>query len=192
MLTKVGRVLLNMAFNPDAFPMPSPNRFYFTDKATIPGKDYNGNDLYFCVRASSISMTVLSTAITATSNGVAFGSGNTPATENDYTIENQILGLTASVTSDNYMTFNAETDSWDLNFQFTINNPGETDVTISEMCRFVSTAKNATKGASGSGNTSVLVERIVLDAPVTIPAGEASVINYTFSRPTVIVDPVVE
>ena len=189
MLTKVGRVLLNMAFNPDTFCMPAPNRYYFNDKASIPGKDYNGDDYYFCVRASALSTGLLSSAVSANSNGVAFGSGTTPATEDDYTIENQILGLTASVSNDNYMSFNSETDSWDITYQYTVNNPGETDVTISEMCRFTTTAKNTTKGSSGSGTTSVLLERIVLDDPVTIPAGEASVINYTFSRPALIVDP---
>lgn len=189
MLTKVGRVLLGLVFNPDTYPFPAANRYYFSDKCTIPGKNFNGDELYFAVRPGSISYGVSGTAVSAGTSGWLFGSGTTPATEDDYTIESQITGITGTYSSDNYMQYNSDTESWDLFFQYTINNPTENDVVISEMCRFITIAKGTTKGGASSGTTSVMLERVVLDNPVTVPAGEASVINYTFSKPCVIEDP---
>ena len=105
--------------------------------------------------------------------GVVVGSGNAPATKADYKLENIITSGLKSVSSTN------ATDALDNGVEnikaIILQNTTETDITISEvgligMCY------------SGSGDSYykyLMVDRTVLDVPVTIPAGESKAISYS-------------
>lgn len=108
---------------------------------------------------------------TTSSQNVDFGIGTTPATVNDYKLENKIVtgikvAYPSSVTTE-------QTDShilWTVTFGVT----ASVEVTISE----IGLKSRAVTGDGGSSST-VLVDRTVLDTPITIPAGQSKQITYT-------------
>ena len=108
---------------------------------------------------------------TTSAQNVEFGIGTTPATVNDYKLESEIttgisVAYPSSVTTE-------QTDSyilWTVTFGVT----ASVEVTISE----IGLKSRAVIGDGGSTNN-VLVDRTVLDAPVTIPAGQSKQITYT-------------
>ena len=107
------------------------------------------------------------TALPTRYGGVLFGTGTTPPTLNDYTISGEaVKNLSVSVAY-------KETDDESvhtLEILYTITNVATEPVTIGEIAAFCGTGINA-KGA--------LLERTVLDSPVTIPAGGVGQVTYT-------------
>lgn len=110
------------------------------------------------------------TNITTTSIGVAFGDGAEPVTPDDWKLSgNLVTGIVASATIQR--TNCAEYA--EITAIYTITNGNAADVTISEV---------GTYGRVPSGTkdyTNALVERTVLDSPVTIPAGGVGQVTYT-------------
>lgn len=101
-------------------------------------------------------------------DGVVLGRGTTPATLDDYMLEDQITeGLSASVASE----LDADNDTV---LTLTVTNISAEDITIGEIGIVV-----AAPTGTNSGSTKVLIERTVLDSPVTIPAGGVAVVTYT-------------
>lgn len=93
--------------------------------------------------------------------GVAFGDGDTPPTLDDITLSgNMVTTLTVtpvySITSDASGAENA--------VEYTIINTGADAVTIKEVGLFY--------GSNNASSPPILIERSVLDTPVTIPSGE--------------------
>ena len=107
------------------------------------------------------------------SSGVLFGDGDTPVTVDDYNIKgNRITNLTVSSNSVvNYSDSNKAT----MTVNYTVTNNNATDVTIKEIAMFKMTQK------SGSNNTAfyLMLDRTVLDSPVTIEAGGIGQVTYT-------------
>lgn len=147
----------------------------------IEGKDYQGNTKYF--QPMIISTKTLVTTLSTSNYGFAFGTGDTPATENDYTIESIISsGLSASFSPISYFTgensYNSEDDEMSMYIDITLTNTSQDSITIKEMCRFGYGYYSDTKGSTPSSRTVTLLDRIVLDSPITIPAGEVIVLRY--------------
>lgn len=92
-------------------------------------------------------------------NGVLFGSGDTPVSIADNKLNSIISGLTGSgsVTK----TYDAESGLTTISSIITITNGGDTDVTIKEVGL----------NLNYTGNWAMLMDRTVLEAPITIPAG---------------------
>ena len=115
---------------------------------------------------------------TASGTGIHIGSGNTPATENDYDLEAQITsGVSGTVAQ------NLSQDS-NVNPQrelvVTITNTGNTDITINEIGYFDGLNCNSTQGSTSSFSVATaMLDRTVLAAPLTIAAGDYGVIKYT-------------
>lgn len=129
-------------------------------------------------------VTSLSESGSGASSGVAFGTGTTAPTENDYTIESIISsGLTLSGTPSKQYNFDSENDKYYVYYDFTLANTTESDIAISEICLFVTLYPADTKGASPStsvyNNFSVMMDRTVLETPIVIPAGESGVVRYS-------------
>ena len=120
---------------------------------------------------------------TNSSTGVAFGSGNTAATENDYTVT-PIGGLSVTSPGSTFTTvYDSENNKFYTYSNFTVTNNNAEAVTIREIGKFnvfyKSTAIGTLCGSSNSDKMSVLIDRVVLDDPVTIPAGESGVVRYS-------------
>ena len=105
-----------------------------------------------------------------TTSGIVLGSGTTPPTINDFRLESQITsGLHCSVASvyhsEGYVTRN-----------ITATNISDHEITIAEIgyqCQ-IYTGEN-----TSSGSKFVLMDRSLLQTPVTIPVGGVGVISYT-------------
>ncbi len=100
---------------------------------------------------------------------VRFGSGTTPATVNDYTLESQI-NSDITVTNPNKVT-TEQTDSY-ISWTATFGVKASVEITISEIGLIA-------KAYLSSGAVTTLVDRTVLDTPITIPAGQSKQITYT-------------
>lgn len=183
MLTKFGKIA-NMFNGSDSFLPWTNNTSKLVCGCTT--KNVLGENRYVCpyqYTGFSAEWRHINTAVTsgnvgANTAGFAVGSGTTPASVNDYTIENQILGLeqigNASATDAYYDPDNDCTVAYKT---VTLSNNTGSDVTISEVALFRTYYVNSTKGGSLSGQERFLVDRTILDEPVTIPNGEAGVIR---------------
>lgn len=104
--------------------------------------------------------------------GVCFGSGTTPPTEDDYRMEGDLF------TTYNYSQTSASNKST-MSYTYTITNTGTEDFTIREVGLIASAyAKHSSNYYYYSD--CVLLERTVLESPITIPAnGGVGQITYT-------------
>ena len=101
--------------------------------------------------------------------GVSFGIGTTPATTSDYCLES-ILGSTQISVSVPSAVSYSRGDAFDeYSVSFGVTNITAEAITISEVGLI----------ATPSSANYVLVDRTVLDTPVTIPAGQSKQITYT-------------
>lgn len=113
--------------------------------------------------------------------GVAFGDGTTEPTEDDTWLSgNQHTSITSSNTTVE-VTESEEGDERCVTAVYTINNNTGADITIGEVGLF---SYCTILGPSGSYNAyiSVLIERSLLENPITIPAGGVGKVTYTISR----------
>ena len=97
------------------------------------------------------------------------GMGTTEATEDDYKLEAEATGLTCdsavtAIGSNNSKIYTA-----------TFSNTTDDDIVVTEIGFFVNNAYD------GNQYDNFLLERIVLDTPITIPAGESKPITYELS-----------
>lgn len=108
-----------------------------------------------------------------TNSGVCVGSGNTPAAKTDYKLENIISsGLTQLSSA---FAANALDNGRESVYVLVLKNTTDADITISEV-GLIGLGYTYPSNSSAEG---FLVDRTVLDVPVTIPAGESKTISYT-------------
>ena len=106
--------------------------------------------------------------------GVSFGTGTTPADISDYYLESILDPQKISVATPSAVSFSQFDTYEEHSVTFGITNKTAEAITISEM------GLTAMPYYSGSSTRKcVLVDRTVLDAPVTIPAGQSKQITYT-------------
>lgn len=100
--------------------------------------------------------------------GIVIGSGTTPATYHDYKLENMITsGLSATRVYADGKT------------RITLTNNSGGDITIGEIgVQMYSYTTALSTSNNETGRKVVLVERTVLDSPMTIPNGGSGVIDY--------------
>lgn len=108
--------------------------------------------------------------------GIVFGSGNAPATIDDYKLSGDpISGITNSYTKES--TFAENGSLGDISIVYTITNNNETDITIGEIGYFT---ENYVQMANGKmRHVAYLWERTALESPITIPAGGVGQVEYT-------------
>ena len=108
--------------------------------------------------------------------GVSFGTGTTPATASDYSLES-ILGTTQiSVATPSSVSFSRVDTYEEYSVTFGVTNKTADAITISEVGL---TAIPYSYSSSTNVLKYALVDRTVLDTPVTIPAGQSKQITYT-------------
>lgn len=185
MLTKWAKRFLRVRSSDNSFPgvgTGSGGRSYFEFKNNGGATHYGG------AAGSTLTLSLL-TSLTArgtnSSRGFALGSGTTPATEDDYTIESLISsGLSFSATPVKNQAYDVENDVYSIYFDLVINNTSSAPITVSEICMFQFMYETTNLGdainTAGSYANSVLIDRTVLDTPITIPVGESKTIRYSF------------
>ncbi len=111
----------------------------------------------------------------SSSNGIRLGTGTTAPTENDYALESIIAsGMTATViTSSARVNGNIETI-----FAVTVTNTSTSDITIGEIGYYGVQPMYTSEGSTASSNSTIMYDRTLLNAPVTIGAGDSATINY--------------
>ena len=148
--------------------------------------DYNGNSRQLFGNQNSqqylfpqtSSYTYMQGSISSSVNSsapVMFGSGTTPPTVNDYKIEKLI---STGLTINNTESVRSVTDEGVIFTNiYTLTNTSSIDITISEVAWYAYSYYSA----SASNNTHFLLDRTLLDSPVTIPAGEMAQVTYTLN-----------
>lgn len=106
------------------------------------------------------------------SSGFFFGNGTTPPSMEDYTCSGEEI-TTLSVVSHG-SSIDAAENGYRCKVHMILKNTGDEDVTIAEICRKGILVADDSKGTA----TPCLIERVVLDEPVVIPAGENGTVNY--------------
>ena len=191
MLTKWGKKVVACAKNNGATQYYIPTvGLANTSVAYIEAKNAGGTTVYI---NPYFQATPVYTAITAAlvasgsgaSYGVAFGSSNTAATENDYTLGSQVTGITVSTTPSVETVFDSVNYRYIAKLDYVVQNNTGSDVTIKEIgffIRFLSaTTRGGTPSSTSANRTSIMMDRTVLDSPVTIPSGTAGVVRYAFA-----------
>lgn len=112
---------------------------------------------------------------------MCLGSGTTPATINDYCMENQI---TSGLTQVNAPTVTRVQDDDGVSYisTFVVRNTSEETMSISEFGMFGNSKESA---SSGSTNKVFMTEHTVLDEPIVIEPGQMKCLQYVvrFSDP---------
>lgn len=152
-------------------------------KGLVPVYDTSGTTRYMSITSSSGSYNFpvsSSQSVVFNANaGIHVGRGNTPATENDYTLEDQITsGLTASTP-----TITQETDSSGnpyVEFLFTLSNTTANDIEVAEIGYFQLFRLSDTQGGNiTTTNRVLLLDRTILSPSVIVPANDSVAIKYT-------------
>ena len=112
---------------------------------------------------------------TVNKHGVSFGTGTTPADVSNYCLESILDDTQISVTVPSGVSFSRGDTFDEYSVSFGVTNKTAEAIIISEV------GLTAIPYNSGSSNevVYVLVDRTVLDTPITIPAGQSKQITYT-------------
>jgi hypothetical protein len=152
------------------------------NEGLLPVVAYNGTTYWLTPSSNIPNNPTGSFTTSASGNGICVGSGDTPEAATDYQLEEPI--------SDNLQASVVQTVDVDasgnpfLMYDITITNSGGSAVTIREIGYRQSLYAATTEGGSGSNRT-CLLDRTVLETPVTIEANGIATIRYTLK--TVIV-----
>lgn len=187
MLTKAGKIILGTRYGAGIANEPMPPVVLPSSSSQqigyIKGKDTRGNERFWCGNYGYATWSIVKN-MTEGNGGVVIGSGDTEATENDYTLESQITdGFTAG-SAQYSCVFDAVNNQYHARIQYTINNTGSEDLVIKEIGYYRSINYADTLGGLRTGSSQVLFDRTVLDEAVVIAAGTPGVINYDFIYPT--------
>ena len=115
--------------------------------------------------------------LNAASSGISIGTGTTPPTEDDYNLEETISsGVNVALTGTSY---GAESPWFPfIKYDLTITNTGANPLVVTEVGYKQNVRTTKVIGSTSSANTVVLLDRCVLDTPVTIAPGDAGIVTY--------------
>lgn len=108
-----------------------------------------------------------------TDSGICFGDGDTPPTEDDYTLSGS--HLTGLVSIDTKSESSIDGEDVVFTMHYTLENKGTTAVTVKEVA-WVSGHR-----ITMNNNGYFMLDRTLLDSPVTIEPGSVAKITYTRS-----------
>lgn len=102
--------------------------------------------------------------------GVIFGTGTIPATLDDYNLSGDVI---TAISANAAKTVEADSDSVTMETLYTITNTGTEAITIGEIayCAYLFT--------SASNGFGAMLERTVLETPITIEPGGVGQVTYT-------------
>jgi len=147
-------------------------------RGLLPVRAVDGNTFHVASYFNSYPRAVTETfTLSATAAGISVGSGNTPATDEDYQLESTITsGLTAQV--NRILDFDGSGYPY-IRYDIMLTNNTGNDIVVNEIGY-----KQNIQTATSSGGASVaarlcLIDRTVLNSPLVIEAGTYEVIRYT-------------
>ena len=109
--------------------------------------------------------------------GIHVGSGSTPPAESDYALEQPITsGLTATSPSIT-VNYDAAGNPY-KDILLTLSNTTSSDITITEVGYYVRMVYWDTQGVTTNNKMAFMIDRTLLDSPLTIPANGAGVLKY--------------
>lgn len=179
MLTAWAKKIFNLGGNTNVIPTCGA-----IQTASITAKHYDGTDIYVAGNPYAAGFgAYVAGAVSTESIGIVVGSGDTPATENDYALANKIsTGLTGTVTQST--AYDSETGKTSAYSVLTLTNTTSSDIVVKEVGCYsnfgTATEMGGTISTGGGRRKCALIDRTVLDTPVTVPANGNSVIRYSF------------
>lgn len=162
---------------------PEQIMFYPVDGSYIGSSPIVKHDLtkygdfgYWLTRAKCTSFPNRYETSASKAGGVFFGSGATPATQYDYKLETPITSGLSIVNPSQYSFNDNGNGQWTFSASYVVTNTTTAEITIREIG--IVTAVNT----DSSTYYPVLMERTVLDEPITIPAGDAKLITVKLTQ----------
>lgn len=178
MITKLGNEIYQNTLATYQFPNVNKTSNY----TSILAKCSAGTELYISpqMKAQQPQFGLL-TSISNTSTGWAFGTGTTPATEDDYTMES-IISSGITIGNSDQLTIDTETGKRTYTIIFTLNNTTGSDIEVSEIGYFASAygSNEINQAYSTSLERSYMLIHEVLEEAVTVPANDSAVIRIDF------------
>lgn len=149
-----------------------------SDRGGVPGRAVNGEFRYFNGSPSFLTNPTKSVTKDATAAGISVGIGSTAATEDDWQLESTLTtGINIALTDTTYG--NDAPGIPYAQYSVTVTNTGSDPITVKEIGYKQTVGSVIYPGATvGSGSRVFLLDRTVLDTPVTIAAGDAGIITY--------------
>lgn len=144
-------------------------------------RSVNGNDRFLTGKfnASGVfpNTTTKTFTLTASAAGISIGTGTAPESEDDYNLEQTITsGVNVVLTGTSY---GAENPWFPfVKYNLTITNTGANPLVVTEVGYKQTLDTVKLIGSSASVNTVLLLDRCVLDTPVTIAPGDAGIVTY--------------
>ena len=137
-----------------------------------------GTKYYFSPQFGKFPNTRAATFVNVAANaGISFGTGATPATEDDYQLQNTITGGVNVVLTGTKAGCNPPANPF-IEYTFTITNTSSSTLTITEVGYKQVVNAATTPGRNASAEITVLLDRTVLDTALAIEAGDAGVLVY--------------
>lgn len=114
-----------------------------------------------------------------TYSGVYFGTGSTPATEDDYTLESPITsGLSIDNSAAAVVQEINDAGQWLLSSRYILTNTTDQEIVIREVGLFGAALLDSNDVSKTSTWKLALLERTVLSEPITIAPGKAKLVTY--------------
>ncbi len=115
--------------------------------------------------------------LNATAAGISIGTGSTPASEDDCNLEQTITsGVNVVLTGTSY---GAENPWYPfVKYDLTITNTGADPLVVTEVGYKQNSNTTQVIGSTRTINSVLLLDRCVLDTPVTIAPGDAGIVTY--------------
>lgn len=138
---------------------------------------YTDSNAYYAFRGFyNDTKNVITTAAYNANHGMAFGTGTVPPTLEDYWLSGDVITtlqiVACVITSD-------INNAVQMKNEVTVKNTSNTETVVINEMGIIG------KFYYGSSGVACLVDRTVLDAPLTLAPGEQGVITYTFNLPIV-------
>ena len=149
-------------------------------------KSVDGNYLYANSALRFPAIRTETYTLSATAAGVSFGTGGTAPTPTDANLEQTITSGIVATLIDKSSGVDAPGDPY-LEFTFTITNTSGSELVIREVGYKQELACAARPGETSSANYICLLDRTVLDRPLTLAAGDCGVLKYKLkTRPVTV------
>ena len=161
-----------------------------SQKGCLQVRDVDGNSRYLSGVFGFPYSPTQSFTLNAAAAGISIGTGTTPASEDDFQLEATITsGVNVVLTSTEY---GAESPWYPyIKYDLTVTNTSANPLVVTEIGYKQNLSTSRYLGSTARENKAFLLDRCVLDTPVTIAPGDAGIVTYRLqTNPVPVPDPV--